>query len=149
MNILRLLKLSGCSIFFMLTAFQTKTVTDNNTIQLQILGCRNNKGHLLVSLFDQSAGFPAKTEKAVKRISLPIVNGHAGWVINGLPAGKYAVAVLHDENDDQKMNTSFVGLPKEGYGFSNNVMGAMGPPSFDKAAFAVTEDLSVVINIRY
>ncbi|MBK7290922.1 MAG: DUF2141 domain-containing protein [Chitinophagaceae bacterium] len=41
-----------------------------------------------------------------------------------------SIAILHDENDDGKMNSNFLGLPKEGYGFSNNVMGNFGPPLF-------------------
>ncbi len=66
----------------------------------------------------------------------------------GLPTGNYAIAILHDENDDMKMNTNFLGLPKEGYGFSNNVMGAFGPPGYNKANFNYTAGTATAISIK-
>jgi uncharacterized protein (DUF2141 family) len=88
---------------------------------------------------------------AFRKIKLPIANRTATASFHDLPAGTYAVAILHDENDDQKMNNNFFGIPKEGYGFSNNVMGALGPPSFSRAAilFDGTQDLQVTIGARY
>jgi uncharacterized protein (DUF2141 family) len=60
------------------------------------------------------------------------------------------VAVLHDENNDHKMNLSVFGLPKEGYAFSNNAMGLAGPPSFQKASFLHHSEKTVHrIKLRY
>jgi len=100
---------------------------------INITGARNTKGHLLLSVYNSSNGFPDNADKACKKIKLTIQNGGASTSFNALPDGEYAVAILHDENDDAKMNTNWIGLPKEGFGFSNNAMGLMGPPSFSKA----------------
>lgn len=54
-----------------------------------------------------------------------------------LPEGRYAIKAFHDVNGSGGMDFNWVGMPKEPYGFSNNVMGNMGPPKFDQAAFPV------------
>lgn len=67
--------------------------------------------------------------------------------IHGLPGGQYAVAVFQDENNDGKQNRFLGVLPREPYGFSNNV-GAFGPPSFDKAAIELDGDKKITIALR-
>ena len=57
-----------------------------------------------------------------------------------LPPGTYAIAVLHDENDNGKMDYRLLRLPKEPYGFSNDVVPRLGPPKFEAAAFSVGEE---------
>lgn len=106
------------------------TITINNL--------HNNKGHVLLGLYKEGVGYPDQPEKSFKRVKLSISNKTASVSFTSLPTGSYSIAILHDENDDQKMNTNFFGLPKEGYGFSNNVMGTFGPPSLSKASFHYT-----------
>lgn len=120
-------------------------------IQVSVTNLRNNKGHVLISLFKDGVGYPDKPEKAFKKAKVPVSNRTASLTFESVPAGSYAIAILHDENDDAKMNTNILGLPKEGYGFSNNVMGAFGPPSLGKASFsyAATAQLPVTIKVRY
>lgn len=111
------------------------TVVPDSGIKVTINHIENSKGHILVSLFSSKDGFPDDPEKAVRKARLTIHNNQAWVLFTGLPPGNYAVAILHDENDDGRMNKNFFGLPTEGYGFSNNVMGTFGPPSFSKASF--------------
>ena len=120
-------------------------------ISIHITGLRNNKGHVLVSLFRDGKGYPDEPEKAVRKLRLEIRNQAGSALVTGIPPGIYAVAILHDENDDLKMNKNFFGLPKEGYGFSNNVMGTFGPPSFSRASFThrVQQKTEVRIRARY
>jgi uncharacterized protein (DUF2141 family) len=84
-------------------------------------------------------------------VQLEIKDNVALVSFSGLPAGNYAVVILHDENDDHKMNTNFFGIPKEGCGFSNNVMGTFGPPSFSRASFSFTgnSETQITIVARY
>lgn len=122
----------------------------NADLHITITGLRNDKGHLLLSVFNGSNGFPDKANKAVRRERLSVMNKTASCTIAALPPGTYAAAILHDENDDQKMNTNMLGIPKEGYGFSNNVTGTFGPPSFSRASFIVSSSsLSITIKTRY
>lgn len=117
-------------------------------IRIDISRLRNNNGHVLISLFKDGEGYPNDAGKAIRKAKVTIQNKTAWVVFTGLPAGKYAVAILHDENDDQQMNKTGLGLPKEGYGFSNNVMGAFGPPSFGRAGFAYAGKALIQVAIR-
>lgn len=119
-------------------------------LTVSISNFSNNKGHVLVSLYNKAEGFPSNPEKAVQKRRVTVTNKQAAVEFSPLPAGTYAVAVLHDENDDQKMNTNWLGIPKEGYGFSNNAMGTLGPPSFSKASFGLEtgEQKSISIRLR-
>jgi uncharacterized protein (DUF2141 family) len=114
---------------------------------LKIEGLRSNKGYVLVSVFKGSEGYPDKHEKAFRKFQLKINNKVATVDISSIPDGEYAIAILHDENHDGKMNTNWIGWPKEGFGFSNNVMGTFGPPSFNKAKISYKGD-ALQVNIR-
>lgn len=117
-------------------------------IRITVSQLRNEKGHVLVSLFRDGAGYPDDASKAYRKIQLDITGKKATVLFTGLPAGNYAVAILHDENNDQKMNKTSLGLPKEGYGFSNNVVGAFGPPSWSRASFPHKQGTLTVKEIR-
>ena len=65
-----------------------------------------------------------------------------------LPPNEYAVAVLHDENDNGKMDYRLLRIPKEPYGFSNNAKPRLGPPKFEDAAFTLGPDgLAIAIDL--
>ena len=117
-------------------------------INVSIINLRNNKGHVLISLFRECDGYPDKPEKAFRKIRVDIKDRSASFFFIQLPAGNYSIAILHDENDDLKMNTNFFGIPKEGYGFSNNVMGTFGPPSCGKAGFSHNSNSRTELMIR-
>jgi uncharacterized protein (DUF2141 family) len=132
-------------LFVLFSSFHIAT---DAGLKVSITNLRNNNGHILISIFKDGAGYPDKPEQSFKRVKLSIINKTAVFDFTGLPTGNYAIAILHDENDDMKMNTNFLGLPKEGYGFSNNVMGAFGPPDYKKANFNYTAATSRVISIK-
>jgi uncharacterized protein (DUF2141 family) len=54
---------------------------------------------------------------------------------------------MHDSNSNQKLDTNWIGIPKEGYGFSNNAKATLGPPSFDQVKFNLKGE--VIINMIY
>lgn len=68
-----------------------------------------------------------------------------------LPPGTYGLALLDDENNDDKMNYSFIGLPKEGFGFSNYYLSGLFKPKFEVFKFTVLKDQKqkVQMKIRY
>ena len=102
------------------------------TLTVEIEELRNNEGKLLLELNDEN-------EQIIKGFSEEIYNNKCTLVVKDLKPGKYAFKYFHDENNDEKLTTNFVGMPKEGFGFSNNAKGKFGPPSFDKMLFEVSE----------
>lgn len=103
-------------------------------LTVRMHGMRNSDGQVLCALFNGATGFP-DGEKAVKGDRSRVAEGQAACRFKSLEPGTYAVAVFHDEDGDGQMD-SLLGIPTEGFGFSNNAKpGMFGPPSFDEAAF--------------
>jgi uncharacterized protein (DUF2141 family) len=126
-------------------SLNTKTGSIQLTIQHSkaIANCT-----LLISLFASKDGFPEKYNKAFRTEIIKGTGKSSVCVFENLPAGNYAIAVLADVNNDGKMNTNMLGIPKEAYGFSNNVTGLFGPPSFEKAQVIVQEDKKTSIIVK-
>ncbi len=100
-------------------------------------------GSMRVALFNQEKGF--REEAAAYRKDLfAVTEVRATFTWRDLPPGRYAVAIYHDPNNSGKLDTNFFGIPTESYGFSNNVMGSFGPPSFMEASFVVASGNKVV-----
>lgn len=97
-------------------------------------GLEHERGALYLSLFGSAEGFPSDPEPALRRQELVVRSPSTTAVFEGIEPGRYAVAVLHDENDDGEMGTDFLGRPSEGWGVSRDARGGFGPPSFDDAA---------------
>jgi uncharacterized protein (DUF2141 family) len=141
-------KIKITTLVFLCIFFSSLVWAQQNAVTVTISNLRSNKGHVLISLFKEGAGYPDSPEKAFRKEKLAITANKAQVIFSDLPAGNYAIAILHDENNDMKMNKTWVGLPKEGYGFSNNVMGTFGPPSYSKAKFTHTTGQSTTQLIR-
>jgi len=118
------------------------------TLVVEMKGFRSDKGKALVALFASKDGFPNHPKKAVRRMEVAIVNRAAVAVLEGVPPGTYAVAVLHDEDGDKAMKTGLFGIPKEGYGASQDARGNFGPPPFDKAKFEIRPGRRVTTRIK-
>jgi uncharacterized protein (DUF2141 family) len=118
-------------------------------LMVRVAGLKNDRGRVAVALFASAAGFP-KQEHAVRGELARIEQGRASVRFRDLPVGTYAVAVLHDENENSKMDFNFLGMPLEGYGFSNDASALLGPPSFERAAFRLLPRASeITIRARY
>jgi len=116
--------------------------TKGNTVTVIITGLRNSEGVIQVSLQDGN-------KKTIERQKVQIENKQTTVHFKGLDSGKYAVKYIHDENADGKLNSGFMGIPKEGYGFANDARGSMGPPKFEKTTFSVSADVSMTLKTKY
>jgi uncharacterized protein (DUF2141 family) len=114
-------------------------------LRIEIENSDGAEGRVYVSVYDRAEGF-GKSENALALAVLPARAPSVAFP--ALPAGDYAVAAFHDRNGNGKMDSNLVGLPIERYGFSNDAAGAMGPPSFEAARFAVQNDTRIVIHLR-
>ncbi|SHH40115.1 DUF2141 domain-containing protein [Winogradskyella jejuensis] len=106
--------------------------TKTQDIIVNISGLDNNEGRLLVGLYDSEANF---LDKRFKSVIGEISNKTGKVVFTNVPEGTYAISFIHDENDNGKMDTNFLGIPREDYGCSNNARGTMGPPKWKDAKF--------------
>jgi uncharacterized protein (DUF2141 family) len=120
------------------------------TLKLEISGLKNNKGFVLIAIFNSELGFPDKNELAVKKIRIPAQVGKIIYDVNDLVPGTYAIALIHDENDNQRLDTGLFGIPKEGFCFSKGAMGTFGPPSFQAASFVHKSPSSIQnLQVKY
>jgi len=124
--------------------------TQANMIRVDIDGLRSDRGQVLCALFSSAADFPKKTDKALAHARSTILERHATCEFQSVPAGTYAVSVFHDENSNGKLDTNFMGIPREGVGASNNAKGHFGPPKFSAAAFQYAGgSMTLKISINY
>ncbi|MEM6799777.1 MAG: alpha/beta fold hydrolase [Bacteroidota bacterium] len=99
-------------------------------IEIKVKQLRNSKGQVILELKD-------KEEEVLQSISAKIVEGTASLLLTEVEAGEYTLTYFHDENENGKFDRNFMGIPKEGYGFSNNAEGKFGPPPLVKRLFKV------------
>jgi uncharacterized protein (DUF2141 family) len=116
-------------------------------LTIQVSGFRSSRGKALIAHFRAPASFP-DGRGAWRRVAAPIRGGVARARFAGLPPGRYAVSVLHDEDGDRAMATNLIGMPREGYGVSRDAVRRLGPPRFDDAAFALASGGAEVHKIR-
>ena len=123
------------------------TARKASTVIADVRGLRSDRGKALVALFRSSKGFPDEARKAWRRAEVPIRKGAARAVFKNVPPGRYALAVLHDEDGDREMKTGLFGRPKEGYGVSRNPPARMGPPRYEDAVLPIRPSRRITVHI--
>ncbi|WP_334111601.1 DUF2141 domain-containing protein [Paucihalobacter sp.] len=116
--------------------------SDSKTVTVQIDNIKNTKGQLVVGLYSNPESFlktPSKGE------IVKIKGSSATVVFKNVTSGTYAVSLFHDENSNEKLDTNFMGIPKESFASSNNAKGFMGPPKWEDAKFEVKDNFTVKI----
>jgi len=106
-----------------------------NSISVVVSGLRNNNGDVRCGLFNSAATFPKNGHEFMGAIG-QIANQQATCTFDNVPPGVYAVAYFHAQKGETKLKTGLFGQPEEGYGFSRNATGSMGPPAFNAAAYS-------------
>lgn len=107
--------------------------SSSGDIEIRITGLRNTQGKISVNLFNSEDGFPEDPVKSFGWKTVKIVPDTVVIVFEDLPYGNYAASVLHDENSNGKMEKNFLGIPQEGFAFSNNYAPRIKSPSFRDA----------------
>ena len=120
-------------------------------IHVRILNIRNSTGTIDCALFASPDGFPREfLHSAIVVMVLKIKETEARCDFEDIPTGTYALAVVHDENMNGKLDTNLLGVPKEGYGFSNDVKAVRGAPSFSDASFPYDgQNLNFTLSLHY
>ncbi|WP_376697264.1 DUF2141 domain-containing protein [Wenzhouxiangella sp. EGI_FJ10305] len=118
---------------------------------MEILDIKNSTGTVACALFDAPEGFPTEFLRHATRIMMMKIEDTKGRCdFLNIEPGTYALAVIHDENMDGKMDTNWLGAPTEGYGFSAKAKISMSAPSFEDASFSYDgKDLNLTIGLTY
>jgi uncharacterized protein (DUF2141 family) len=121
----------------------------HGTITVRIEALRNDNGTVYVSLFDNKKAF-GDNKGAVVSVQARPANRTAVVMLDNVAPGRYALSFIHDENDNKKLDTNWIGIPKEGFGYSKDAMGKFGPPKFDDALLDVPAGpVTVVMHTKY
>lgn len=138
-NLLSLLPLIG----FVLT-LETQA---QSSLEVTVKNIKETKGTIRVGLFATENDFlkNAVDGKIVKASGTEVT-----VIFENLKPGEYGISVIHDENENGKLDSNIIGIPKEGFAFGNNAMGTFGPPDFEKArVIIVDKPLKQVITLHY
>ena len=108
------------------------------SLEMEINNLQSNNGPLYIRILDENEN-PVIVGKS------PVINYSARISFDSISPGKYAIQFFHDENENQKMDFSLIGIPKEKFGNSNNVKPILGPPKFEKMLFDLTENKKVIM----
>jgi uncharacterized protein (DUF2141 family) len=119
------------------------------TIHADITGFRNDNGQVLCDLFSSADAFPGRPQQAAAHTISTITHGRASCEFRDVSPGRYAIAIVHDENMNGKLDR-ILGMPSEGVGTSRDARGHFGPPKFEDAAFAFSGgEMNLTIAMTY
>ena len=108
------------------------------SLEMEINNLQSNNGPLYIRILDEN-------ENPVIVGTSSVVNYSSKISFDSISPGKYAIQFFHDENENQKMDFSLIGIPKEKFGSSNDVKPVLGPPKFEKMLFNLTENKKVIM----
>ncbi|MBL8020458.1 MAG: DUF2141 domain-containing protein [Leptospirales bacterium] len=133
MSKLRVLFVLGCCVTFVTLNGQNPQRT---RLTIHVQGIKSPKGSINIALYKSDADFKQERFAYVQRIR---ANSNGVAIIDNVDYGTYGVAVYHDENENFRLDRTFLGMPSEGYGFSNDARGSFGPPEFKQVSVALNQ----------
>ena len=118
-------------------------------LNVTVSGLRSGLGEVHVAVYDAAGRFPKDGEYLTAK-AVAAAAGKVTVTFKDLAAGKYALAVYHDENGNREFDQGILGVPLEGYGFSNAASAFFGPPDFAAAAVTIAEPASnITVRMTY
>lgn len=135
------------SILLLFTILFSRPEKTTN-INVSIPNIKSTKGVIEIGIFDTSEKFP-KVGMTCRTARFKINSQTETFTIENIREGEYAVAIYHDENSDGVCNCNFLGIPLEGYGFSNNVKPVFRAPAFEDCKISVPENSNITIRLIY
>ncbi len=125
-----------------------KLYAQTGKLHLKITDIQESRGRMQIGIYNDPDDFPIEG-KEYKIIYLEVYGNELDHTIKELPQGDYAVAFYHDLNMDSICNLNFLGIPKEGYGFSRNYRPKLRAPVFEETVIKVTDSTYVEMTPIY
>lgn len=123
---------------------------DQVRLRVDVSGMRSTKGNITITLYPDDAKHFLDGAYKVARQELPVIQPVTRACFVLPKAGNYAVALFHDVNDNHHFDTTWLGLPDEGYGFSRNPTLRFGPPRLKDVRIPVhVGDNQVLVSIKH
>jgi len=141
---------SVVAILLTMSSFNKSTIEETYSLTIHVKDLRNSKGVVQFALYNTEGSIPDEKYKRYYKKGIESINKNTSTItFNNLPKGKYAINILHDENENGKVDKGFM-LPKEGIGFSNyESIGMRNRPKFSKASFELNETSVKTIKVIY
>ncbi len=117
-----------------------------NQLTVNVKNLVPNKGFVEVALYNKSDGF-LKEKTRFRRERIKVVGNAVQYSFKNLPHGNYAIATYQDENGNGICDRNLLGIPKEGYAFSQNFKPKIAAPNFDDVRLSVNKNTSVSVNM--
>jgi uncharacterized protein (DUF2141 family) len=122
---------------------------DGPSVVVEIEGLRSNRGEVRGALFHSRSGWTEEGREVATCVA-HIAAHRATCVLDDVEPGNYAFAFLHDEDDDGALDRDWIGIPSEGFGFSNDAAPSLGPPSYESARFEHADETTTLhVSARY
>lgn len=121
---------------------------ENPQLAIEIQNIEVVEGYIRIGVFNSEDKF-LKKNSTFKNYIIAVESNTETIVIDDLPKGEYAFILYHDINSDGKMNRKFIGIPKEPFGFSNNVRPKLAKPTFEECKFLLEDNLELKIKLGY
>ena len=102
----------------------------------------------MIALFDNKNDY-LNLDKMFAGFDIAADSSVVSCTFQGLPFGTYALTIYHDEDSNGELNRSWLGMPQEGYAFSNNYHNVLKPASFEDAAFEFSGSNLLIISMNY
>jgi len=137
---------------FLFLFFSTNLHAENaeGSISVIVKNLRSDEGTTQLLLFNSDKGFPSVSKEAIRDGHAKIKKGKSFFVWKKIPYGTYAISVLHDENNNEKLDTNFMGIPREGLGASQGIKSMLRKPEYEESSFNLsTDDLLIEVDMRY
>ncbi len=133
---------------------QVVTAETKGTLTVIISGIKIPEGVIRLALFNSPDSYTSTDHSGSvayqKAIGIISKDGQSVIVLNNIPYGEYAIKLYQDSDNSGKFKTNLFGVPKEGYGFSNNAPATSGAPSYDAVKFVFSKNISLQkINLQY
>ena len=126
------------------------TPPQDGQIAVTVTDLRSDKGVVRACMTTNPQIFPRCREDPKSYRMVVPAGEEVHFFFDGVTPGRYAIALLHDENDNGKADRALGMMPREGFGFSRDAKVRMGPPKFDSAAFDYSGEAKVLsIRMRY
>ena len=116
-------------------------------LRVLVTGIENDQGEIACTLYDKAKGFPHDVDRAVAVKRYAAVPGMLTCTFDDVPPGRYAVAAVHDENGNQKVDANVFGFSKEPWGVSNNIRPESRQPRFLESSVTMSPDRSLDLEV--